>query len=1081
MVSISERVKKAIALASQLLVEADRERTFRERRELQWIAGLLKAPDQKARFVKILDSAFRTENNERLRDQLTFLLEGTKYAFLRFWLKCIPSLTIACIKKFLRLQMRQVIAPGESHAHKRWLKTTKKSGVYINLNRLGEAILGDKEATKRLNQCLEDLSNPLIDVISIKISSIASQLHILAWDHTLEQLKGRLRTLFRKAMKEKKSITLDMEEYKDLYLTKELFCQVLEEQEFHNFTAGIALQSYIPDSYLILQELITFAKQRAQPIKIRLVKGANLGMERVEASLKEWPQAPYQSKGETDANFMRMLHLAIQHCPSVELGIGSHNLFDLAYAMLLAVEMNVSSSVTLEMLSGMAPHIQRTVAKHWKKLLLYCPAVEKKEMHTAMAYLARRLDENTASENFLAHLFDLTAKSAVFKELEEAFALSCLTQDSVSSQPRRESVRKESINEPDTDWMFLHNRELASTIYATWKTAYHEIPLVIDGKTISSQKKAFGIDPSKPQKKIHEYSLADDVEIEKALNAASTSARAWAKMPLTSRIMLLKGVAESMRKDRLNLIGAMCQEAGKIIPEADSEVSEAIDFLSYYTKEAASSQTPEIFSQGKVALVLTPWNFPCSIPCSAITSALTCGYSVIFKPAPEAVLSGWLLVNHFWKAGVPKEVLQFVTCVDDPTGWKLVCDQRVEIAILTGATATAKAFLERRPALRLFAETGGKNSMIVTALADRDLAIKDIISSAFGYAGQKCSALSLLILEEEVYNSKSFRDQLYDAASTMIHGSTWNFETILNPLIRPATPHLLRALTTLEPGEEWLLKPVQHPENSHAWSPGIKFGVQPNSFTHKTELFGPLLAVMCAKDLDDACRLANGTPYGLTAGLHSLDSREQEKWLRQILAGNCYINRGITGAIVGRQPFGGCKASNFGIGMKVGGPHYLYQLGAQSNKVYSYSSAYKEHFQKEEIMRRLVGQDNFIRYVPKAPVFVLIQENDDPKDIEALRKASEITGCHAHFESNLDRLAAEILKREAVYLRALKQPPVAFLQKISSHIASLDIAKPSPDGRQELLHWLREIAISSDYHRYGSLMDRQDEYREPTL
>jgi hypothetical protein len=316
-----------------------------------------------------------------------------------------------------------------------------------------------------------------------------------------------------------------------------------------------------------------------------------------------------------------------------------------------------------------------------------------------------------------------------------------------------------------------------------------------------------------------------------------------------------------------------------------------------------------------------------SIPASGVLAALAAGNSVLLKPAPEAVLVGWHLAKALWDGGIPREVLQFLPCPDDDVGRSLVTDPRVDAVILTGSAETARRFLTWRPDLTLFAETSGKNAMIITALSDRDQAIRDLIHSAFGHQGQKCSAASLAICEAEVYDDAIFRRQLRDAAASLDVGSAWEPSSRITPLTQAPGEALRRALTTLDEGEEWLLEPrLMTGEHSHLWSPGIKLGVRGGSFFHGTECFGPVLGLMRAENLDEAIALANGTAFGLTSGIQSLDDREIDRWLDRIEAGNLYVNRPITGAMVGRQPFGGWKASSVGPGAKVGGPNYVLQL-----------------------------------------------------------------------------------------------------------------------------------------------------------
>jgi RHH-type proline utilization regulon transcriptional repressor/proline dehydrogenase/delta 1-pyrroline-5-carboxylate dehydrogenase len=311
-----------------------------------------------------------------------------------------------------------------------------------------------------------------------------------------------------------------------------------------------------------------------------------------------------------------------------------------------------------------------------------------------------------------------------------------------------------------------------------------------------------------------------------------------------------------------------------------------------------------------------------------VAAALSAGNNVILKPASDTVLVAWELCQCFWRAGVPRTALQFVPCPGSGAGARLVGHPGVNAVILTGGTATAMRMLAARPELRLFAETGGKNATVITALSDRELAIKHVVRSAFGHSGQKCSATSLLLLEGEVYDDPEFKRRLCDAVKSLPVGSAWELPTRVGPLIRPPEGDLENALKTLEPGESWAVLPRQVGDNPRLWSPGVKYGVRAGSYTHHTEFFGPVLGVMRFERLDEAIALVNQTGYGLTSGLQSLDEREHAQWKAGIRAGNLYINRGTTGAMVLRQPFGGMSRSCFGPGLKAGGPNYVAQFMA---------------------------------------------------------------------------------------------------------------------------------------------------------
>jgi RHH-type proline utilization regulon transcriptional repressor/proline dehydrogenase/delta 1-pyrroline-5-carboxylate dehydrogenase len=444
-----------------------------------------------------------------------------------------------------------------------------------------------------------------------------------------------------------------------------------------------------------------------------------------------------------------------------------------------------------------------------------------------------------------------------------------------------------------------------------------------------------------------------------------------------------------------------------------------------------------VTGRGKgVGVVVSPWNFPVSIPCGGIVASLCSGNTVIFKPSSDAVLPAWQLCQAFWKAGISRKTLQFLPCDGGLAGEHLISHGEVDFVILTGGTATGLAMLKRKPDLYLAAETGGKNATIVTALADRDQAIKHVITSAFYNCGQKCSATSLLILEKEVYQDPDFKRHLVDAARSLKVGSAWEFENRLGPLIRPPQGDLLRGLTTLEEGESWALAPRNIGGNPLLWTPGIKWDVQPDSITHLTEFFGPLLAVMRAENLADAIELVNETGYGLTSGIESLDRREIETWKKGVQAGNLYINRPTTGAITLRQPFGGWGKSALGPGIKTGSPHYVTQFMDFSDSAWppaeplakddpllhlaahwqirldagqfgalapdlqktvraikSYLFAAQEEFWRENDYFHLRGQDNSLRYRPVGKLVVRLHPDDTLFEVLARVAAGRIASC----------------------------------------------------------------------------------------
>ena len=1175
------RKKKAIELARYMLQEANRVQTRKDKAQQAQLARMMQDPQGKAFTTEMTDQGFRSQQTQRVANQMNHLLDNYGVpSYVSAWKKLelsafrtlsplLHKVLVPLATSALRKETAAVILPGEPAALSYHMHKRRRQGVRLNLNHLGEAILGEEEAARRLRVYLEDLTRDDIEYVSIKISTIYSQIHLLGWRKTLEVVKERLRQLYTACLhhtfvradgtRVPKFVNLDMEEYRDLHLTKELFQEVLQEPAFHSLSAGIVLQAYLPDSYELQQQLTQWALARVAkggaPIKIRIVKGANLAMEQVEASLRGWPQAPYRQKMEVDANYKRMVEYACdaRHTKAVHTGVASHNLFDIAYAMLLRAENRVEAAVSFEMLEGMAEPLRNVVQQLTGSILLYCPVAKQEDFQSAVAYLIRRLDENTGPENFLRHAFGLMPQTPAWDQQQAQFEAAFAQREEVSAEPRRSQNRllppalrgfQDAFeNEPDTDFSLPQNRLWAQNIMVQFQNqTFAPIPLVIDGQEIHQEvPQGAGTDPSCPQHTAYTYSLATWSQVDRALQTAKIKEKVWGQVSTKERNQMLTAVANNLRLHRGELCGVMMRDGGKTFLEADPEVSEAIDFADYYrtNPEELFAQKDLQFKPKGTVLVAPPWNFPISIPAGGILAALATGNCVIFKPAPETVLCGWLLANLFWEAGVPKDVLQFINCVDDPVGSQLVADPRVSALILTGATSTARLFKRLNAKVDLYAETGGKNAMIITALSDRDLAIKDLVQSAFGHAGQKCSATSLAILEAEVYDDPWFQRQLQDAVRSLKVGSVWDPATKVNPLIRPPGKELLRGLTTLEPGEHWLVQPQCDANNPNLWSPGVKWGVQPGGFTHQTELFGPVLGVMRAENLAHAIELANGTPYGLTTGLHSLDSREQALWKKHIVAGNCYINRTTTGAIVQRQPFGGCKASSFGTGAKAGGPNYLVQLlhvvqkslpavdesahellkqfapaatvlpedehslWRASLQSYAY---FGSQFHHDTDPAQIVGQDNLFGYRPFQDVVYRIQLQDSLLDMLRIFAAAYAAACplqvsynpadvHGFLEEEwLQQLGSFRIVQETEqqfcnrvrtqgFSRIrLASPAKEALYQAASHSASTLITAPVlANGRIELLYYVREVSFSIDYHRYGNLGVRENEQRSAVL
>ena len=1058
--------EKAIDLAAQLLRQAVELQTATERRQQAELDRMIGHDEDKSTLVEMTDQAFRTHTPARVADQLTHILdvqgvprffsplEQTMLRGFQAFGEYLPGVAVPLVKEKMRRETANVILPAEPELLSRHLRDRAAQGVQMNVNLLGEAILGEGEAKRRLQQVFDVVRMNEVRCVSVRISTLYSQVSPLAREHTVNLVADRLETLYRTASRERiansdegKFVYMDMEEYRDLYLTADILTEALSRKGLSDVRAGIALQAYVPDSYEVMLRLIAWSHDRVatggHPLTVRLVKGANMEMERVEASIGGYRQAPYREKVHTDANYKRMLRALIEAAAAGDIcvGVASHNLFDVALAMIWVDELKAKAGVQFEMLEGMANHQRRAISQHNVPMLLYAPACHRKAFLNAIGYLIRRLDENTGPHNFLRHAYRLRPNTPEFDALADDFRSALGLMNSVSHVPRRKQDRRETpiqppasdhwsqlVNEPDTDWSLPHNADWAGGVINRWKSRCDaeatEVPLFVGNELAPASDQRESIDPSRPGVVVCRYQTATLDQVQAAVALAARDRSGWAAASSQHRHNVLRAVAQNLRQRRGDLIGAMIADGGKTVSEADPEVSEAIDFCEFYPLTANdwhSQSEVNVRPRGVVAVV-TPWNFPLAIPCGGVAASLAAGNRVLLKPASQSVLTASLLCQAFWDAGVPRDTLQLLPCPAPIAQSALVENELVDVVILTGSTATAKRMLSVRPRLHLLAETGGKNATIVTAMADRDLAIKHVIQSAFGHSGQKCSATSLLLLEREVFDDKLFRETLADAVRSLQVGSAWELRTKVGPLIGPPGQDLTRGLKTLEDDESWLVMPEHVVGNPNLYRPGVKWNIRPGGFMHLNELFGPVLGVMPFSRLEEAIEIVRSTGYGLTSGLESLDQREVELWKQSIGAGNLYINRPTTGAIVLRQPFGGVGLSAYGPGVKAGGPHYLLPLlhiqdadspetmGSTAENqgldrlrqwveifvtegaldasaaddlvraMQSQRQAVAEEFSQEHDTLRLVGQDNIRRYRPVRRATIRMSATDTIRD-----------------------------------------------------------------------------------------------------
>ena len=827
---------------------------------------------------------------------------------------------------------------------------------------LGEAVISESEADEYQATCLALLQAlasplagqpeiPLIDRdnngpiprlnLSLKLTSLTAQFDPINPVATYKRVSRRLRPILRAARQLNAYVHVDMEQYAFKNLTHEIFRRVLEEREFRDWPhVGIVCQAYLPETRTDLESLRDWAVERGTPITIRLVKGAYWDYEVTHARQLGWPVPVFQQKWQSDAQYEECARFLMANQAWLRPALASHNLRSLAAGLAAAEEFGVpQDAFECQVLCGMGEPIAWALAGLGIRVRIYTPYGS---MLPGMAYLVRRLLENTSNESFLhaSHSEDLPV-DLLLRNPEEVGAMKTKPQ-----RPKLDSRPAAPLppfqNEPLTDFSRRGNRLTMEVILELVSGGFDmDLPLLINGEWVETEKKLESRNPSEKSKLISRASCADASHADLALAAAKAAAVPWAATPVAERADVLRKAAAEMRRRKRELTAWEIYECAKTWREADADVAEAIDFCEFYAREMIRLAEPrqrdlpgesnrlEYHPRG-VAVVIPPWNFPLAIPCGMTVAALVAGNTVVLKPAEQAPTLAWSLTNILVAAGLPPGVLNYLPGIGEEVGQALVNDPRVDLIAFTGSRKVG-LLINRQAAdtprgqdhvKKVIAEMGGKNAIIVDDDADLDEAIQGVLHSAFAYAGQKCSACSRAIVLESVYDT--FVNRLTEAARALTIGPAENPGTDIPPVIDAEARQRIEAYQELASTEGRVLLQVNTFRLKHVGyyvGPTIVADVSPDSRLAQEEIFGPVLAVLKARNLDQAIEIANGTEYALTGGLYSRSPAHIDEVRRRMRVGNLYINRSITGAMVDRQPFGGFKLS--GIGTKAGGPDYL--------------------------------------------------------------------------------------------------------------------------------------------------------------
>lgn len=908
------------------------------------------------RFIDVLPALKSDRDVLKLLKEYFYGEEDLLPKSLKRWMPekgLLGTIVGKTVKMNVESLARQFIAGVDGRHVVKPIEALRREGRTYTIDLLGEAVLSLDEAKiyqKRYLTIMEQLNDvavrwpenklldwntverlPRVDV-SLKISSFYSRLDPMDFEGSIEGVKKGLRPIFERAMEGRFSITFDMEHYQFKDITLAVFKSMLEE--FKDFTsAGIAIQAYLKDCEDDLDELIGWAREHEKRIGVRLVKGAYWDYEKVFNRLQGWPIPVYETKVETDSNFEKMTRLLMDNIDVVRPAIASHNVRSIAQAMAYAIRRSISKAgVEFQTLYGMAEPVKRAVTGLGYRVREYMPVGESLP---GMAYLVRRLLENTSNESFLRQSF---SDDADFDALMKRPEIPALKKEGVAEEGSA-SFR----NMPLTDFSKAKNR--TSFIHALTavrkETAKREkLPCLIGNDHLITGDEIISINPAFPEEVVGIVSCASRTDAERALNMARNAFKGWRALDPEVRANYLRDAANWIEERKFEIAALQVIEVGKNWREADADVAEAIDFLNYYAGEMARLSRPERLGDlpGElnhqrylprgVCAVISPWNFPLAIACGMTSAALVAGNCVILKPSSQAPVTAYKLVEAFEAAGLPRGVLQFLPGPGREVGDCLVEHVETDIIAFTGSVEVGLGIVERagktapgqKNVKKVIAEMGGKNAIIVDGSADLDEAIKGVIDSSFGFQGQKCSACSRVIVMEEIYHD--FLERLKSVVKSITIGPPEIPGNIMGPVIDSAALSKVNHYIGIGKEEATLFYLCDSvPEKGYFAGAALFSDVTPGCRIATEEIFGPVLSIIKADDIDNAIEIANATPYALTGGIFSRSPYNINKVSSELMVGNLYINRKITGALVGRQPFGGFGMS--GLGSKAGGRDYL--------------------------------------------------------------------------------------------------------------------------------------------------------------
>lgn len=880
------------------------------------------------------------------------------------------------ISKNIERMGRQFIIGQDAKEAVKNLHKLRKDGFAFTIDILGEATVSEAESEARMQEHLDLLDSlaeaqkkftplgekegnldwgcePIVN-LSVKLTAFYSQAKSRDFEGSVQHILSRIIPVYRRVVEMGGAMCIDMESLDYREITIEVFKRLRSHEEFRDYPhLALVLQAYLRCTDDDVVDVLAWARSEKLPITLRLVKGAYWDYETVRAKQNGWEVPVYTVKADTDAAYERISRKILENSDICRLACASHNIRTISSVMETAQELGVSDDrFEFQVLYGMGEPVRKGLKSIAGRVRLYCPYGE---LIPGMAYLVRRLLENTSNDSFLRQSFANGFNAERLLENPVETARRERAECKVKADTCTESCGRFS-NEPMVDFTIPEARKAYLSAIARVREGLGKThPLHINGEDITTSETLESYNPADTSEIIGTVCQSGVDEIDRAVEAAKKALPAWRATPVEERIACLRRAASIVRERIYDLSALQTLEVGKQWDQAYGDVCEAIDFLEYYAHEmerlgqqrrmgrAPGELNTYMYRPKGVAAVIAPWNFPLAISTGMTCAAMVTGNCVLYKPSGLSSVIGHGLVEIYKEAGIPAGVFNFVPGRSSVMGDHLVEHPDVNMIAFTGSMQTGLHIMEKAAHVspgqiqckKVIAEMGGKNACIVDDDAELDEAVHQVVYSAFGYQGQKCSACSRVIVLEDVYDR--FVHRLVEAARSLRLGPAEDPTYSMGPVVDKAAQQSILNYIDIARSEGEVLLSRMPSDNVHdgretevnvdsgCYVPlTIVEGITPEHRIAQEEVFGPVLAVMKAKDFNHAIELANSTKFALTGGVFSRSPEHLEQARREFAVGNLYLNRGCTGSLVERQPFGGFNMS--GIGSKAGGPDYLVQF-----------------------------------------------------------------------------------------------------------------------------------------------------------